>query len=137
MVNKAQISRYQDALSVLGLDRKRYEDWTESDKALFGEITALDAKHAKSAGTMVTKAESKAIQFAIAPQVHKGLGGQNFYCGPRTVDNETPSVFRYRPPGPTCKAAARASLGLPATAPEDTRRQVFTAREVARASLGL
>ena len=137
MVDKATISRYMDAMSVLGLRGADFDSWSDDQKLLWLDVADLDEKqHTKSGAGMVYKSEeSKALEFAIPPMVHKAAS--NFYCGPRTIDNETPSWFRYRPPGPTCKAAARASLGLPDTAPEDARRKVFTAREVARASLGL
>ena len=132
MINKAQVSRYRDALSVLGLDRKSYADWDESDKALFGELTLLDEKqHTKSSAGMVTKsAESTALEFAIPPMVHKTAS--EFYVGPRNVTLDTPSWFRYREPGPTCKAVARASLGLPTETPERETHRVISAALAAR-----
>ena len=133
-VNKAQVSRYQDALSVLGLDKKMYEDWDESDKALFGELTLLDEKqHTKSSAGMITKSEPRP-QFYIEPMTHKAAS--NFYCGPRTIDNETPSVFRYQEPSPSSRALARKSLGLSGTAPERHER-VYSPKAIARWSVGL
>ena len=136
MVNKAKISRYQDALSILGLSGRPFETWSENDKGLYADLCGLDEKqHVKSAvGTLVTKAESKAIQFAIPPETHKSLVGHpgQFYVGPRNVLNETPSLFRYREPGPTCKSVARASLGLPDTAPERETHRVISPALAAR-----
>ena len=128
-IDKAQVTRYRDALSVLGLDRKEYHLWTESDKALFGEITALDAKHTKSSGAMVTKSEP-CPAFAIPPETHKAAS--EFYVGPRNVSLDTPSVFRYRPPGPSSKALARKSLGLPDETPERETHRVISPALAAR-----
>jgi len=135
MVNKSKISRLTDAMSVLGLRGSEFDHWTEDEKALWVDVADLDAKNKSSAG-IVYKSEQDRPQFYIEPQVHKGLSGQNFYVGPRNVTLDTAAPWRYREPGPSSRALARKSLGLPADKSEQTQT-VYSARVIARASLGL
>ena len=115
-MNKAQISRFSDALGVLGLRDKPYELWSQADIDLYGELTELQAKHAEVGKAMVFKSEQPQVTFELG--VAKALvspGDAQFYQGPRTA--ELDCGYNYSIPA-SCRSIARKSLGLAEDSPE-------------------